>query len=183
MSDPGPRRFTMLDAIVLIAATGVGLVPLRETLEVQSLHFQSASNFTWLFCRFAAVAAPLMLCWTSAVAVCGLFRPRPPLRHMGRRPGIAAALVGSAWGEICIGQDAGRYWEEGGASLFLGSIDVLGWIDIHYSLAPAIFGAWAALGLAGAWEPDASWPDRAGRLLGSYWIIMCVLGFASYYTQ
>jgi hypothetical protein len=34
-----------------------------------------------------------------------------------------------------------------------------------------VAGAWLALILAGAWRPQASWIDRAGRAIGVFWIV------------
>jgi hypothetical protein len=34
-----------------------------------------------------------------------------------------------------------------------------------------IGGAWLALILANAWRPDPTWVDRAGRIVGAFWIV------------
>jgi hypothetical protein len=43
------------------------------------------------------------------------------------------------------------------------------WMPRHAGIV--IGGAWLALILAGAWRPERSWIDRAGRLIGVFWII------------
>lgn len=37
-----------------------------------------------------------------------------------------------------------------------------------------IAGAWTALALAGAWKPEPTWVDRAGRLVGVFWLLAAV---------
>jgi hypothetical protein len=43
------------------------------------------------------------------------------------------------------------------------------WTSRHTGLVVA--GAWLALILARAWRPEPSWSDRAGRMLGVFWIV------------
>lgn len=40
-----------------------------------------------------------------------------------------------------------------------------------------VAGAWLALLLAGAWRPEPTWVDRAGRALGVYWIFAALYFF------
>jgi hypothetical protein len=43
------------------------------------------------------------------------------------------------------------------------------WMPRHTGIV--VGGAWLALILAGFWRPERSWTDRAGRLIGAFWII------------
>ena len=40
---------------------------------------------------------------------------------------------------------------------------------------PAVAAAWLILALSGRWQPEKSWIDRLGRLLGAIWIVTSLL--------
>jgi hypothetical protein len=44
---------------------------------------------------------------------------------------------------------------------------------MYYTAEPAfaVFGVWLGLRLAGHWQPEPDWRDRAGRLLGAAWFV------------
>ncbi len=172
----------MLDAVLLIAATAVGLAQLRTTLASPP-----PGSMTWpltmrLYFQFA-VAAPLMLSWTAAVAVACLVSPRPHGHLLGRRPGVVAALVGSSWGVLTLAFTCLSNWKHLGLGHIFGPNGVFLWINVHYSVPPVVIGAWVTLKLAGVWESDASWTDRGGRWLGFYWIFMYVAMWITYFLD
>jgi hypothetical protein len=38
----------------------------------------------------------------------------------------------------------------------------------------AVTVAWSTLALSGRWQPEPNWLDRAGRLVGSVWVVLMV---------
>src|SRR3954451_9879775 len=83
------RTFSILDAMVLVAATaaGVKVISLWTRPEDISGHFRSFQDGAFLV-RF--VAGTLAFYWAVAVVLLRLRRPRPPLRSLGRQPGFVA---------------------------------------------------------------------------------------------
>ena len=130
MPAPRCRRFTLLDAMVLVAATAAGLAvglstrsepfhfrggatPFGEWPSLEPVDF-SGGLLQWktyrethmLLTGIAYQAMPLTFPWTLAVLALRLRRPRPSLRRLAHQPGFAACVavavmsVAGALGEI-----------------------------------------------------------------------------------
>jgi hypothetical protein len=48
-------------------------------------------------------------------------------------------------------------------------------VTISHSAGMAVASTWLALRLGGWWHPAPTWIDRAGRVLGWYWIAICLV--------
>jgi hypothetical protein len=46
------------------------------------------------------------------------------------------------------------------------------WQIIESRIGPAVLAAWAALRLGGRWRSEPNWIDRAGRILGAFWVVL-----------
>ena len=86
------RSFSILDAMVLVAATAVGLKIISFWIRPEDLsgQFRSFQNGTSLL-RF--IADTLGFSWAVDVPLLRLRRPRPPLRFLGRQPGFVACYA------------------------------------------------------------------------------------------
>jgi hypothetical protein len=171
-----PRRFTLRDAIVLVAATAVGFAWIRKNWGA------SINNFDGLGDWFDAASEMLMAllkCWTVAALGLRLLRPRPPLHRLLRQPGAAACgaatiVIGIDFvGFLIIYSARARSWPW---PQFFMRI----WED-YTSMQPdaepfadSVAIAWALLGLSRRWRPEPSWIDRMGRGVGTLWIILFV---------
>ncbi len=173
------RRFTLIDAMVLIAATAVALVAIRY---IDDLDLLGASRAGWTFegVWLAAlglhwILTPLLITWSLALWVLRLRQPRPRLRRLFRQPGMAATtvillsvvlLLFKLFGMIaivCLANPSAFGTSGGGLPfevLFVYSRQYLG------ALGDALLAVWLVLWLARAWRCEASWIDRAGRALG-----------------
>ncbi len=104
---PGPprRKFNVLDAMVLVAASAAGLALLRYDHKNLSLLLADygviiGSKETWesSWVVFYAISStirrtqPLLFAWTLALLLLRLRRPRPVLRRLARQPGLAACV-------------------------------------------------------------------------------------------
>lgn len=173
MEAPKGRRFTLLDVMILIAATAAGLAFVRFTLPDTWRQFGARrgppSRWSWLVkaTGFGAIGtSPLVACWSLALSALRLRRPRPPWRRLRGRPGFVAGVaagIGSAFGGAIFVPYYLNH-QPGGEWALLAS----------YPMGYAIAGAWAALALTGRWRPTPDWFDRLGRALGVYWIALFV---------
>lgn len=171
------RRMTLLDALVLVAATGVMLWMYRDLFDREDIPTSlrtfediiGAAN--WLSSLFPCATA-----WTMALLVLSLRGPRPPLRKLSRQPGFVALLTASVI--ILVGIPVGVISECSFYAATGHSIATIDWNDAglyHLGSLPkmisfAIAAAWIVLAICGRWRANAHWIDRLGRATGVFWI-------------
>jgi len=171
------RKFTLLDAMILVAATAPALALMRDRwpldIESQRLYtnilMQLRDNI--LTISFAAAM------WSLAGLVLRLRQPRPDVRFLTRQPGMvacmAAAVVlairlinfGSVLSILVID---GAYFWPGMSAL---DWDPENWRGIPSEIGCAVAAAWIIQAAGGRWRSEPSWIDRMGRILGIYWIL------------
>jgi hypothetical protein len=180
----GSRRFTIADGMALIAATAAGIaVSSRVSPDAWREPWSALS--TWKAAvNFAAIsitmAMPCLIAWTVAVPLLRMRDGLPRWRRAARRPGIAACL--SVWlslpavTAILLGcqvyaRGFERFWDRlqgiGAPSLVM---EVLIVASPMVGLSVAI--AWGLQAIQGRWRAEVTWTDRAGRVLGTFWIII-----------
>jgi hypothetical protein len=190
MPTPIRRRITLLDLMMLSAATAVGLAPLQfgwlrkaagawnfagPIIPGQKSGYPSK---TWLL-PFAERAAPVLPClaaWTGAYLVTRLHGPRPGRRRLVMQPGFVAAVAALSTLTIesilLFGSAAfdGRFDWASPARVgeFVANAIIL--LAHHAGWAVAV--SWLTLVLTGRWRGEPSWVDRWGRVLGCAWILV-----------
>jgi hypothetical protein len=177
------RPFRLSDAMILIAAVGVGTAWLVSVIHThdergyipESFDASTPMNLLRSLAYGVRGYLPPILAWLSVgITVIRLRRPRPGVRRIGRRPGAVACLValaswwlGAIWSTItgiCQRIEADR----------LGDWAASVWFELTDYPTPAaglcVAASWSALWLAGAWRPCPCWIDRIGRAVGSAWV-------------
>ena len=178
---PAPQRhFTLLDAMVLIAAMGIALVPVRLYLW-ENWHLPqswSASELQQAGLDANIVLVPPGLALTAALWLLRMLPPRPRIRRVFRQPGLAAgtttmvfALAALMSFVIYAMNDRGLHFQ---------SVNEMNlWTRIGmipmFLAGNAVAAVWIVMGLSGTGRAEPSWIDRAGRALGIYWITISVL--------
>jgi hypothetical protein len=172
LSPPGhSRRFSLLDAMILVAAVAVWLTLTR--------HFATKSNLVsiwdlssrgWI--RILNYQIALLLCVLSlAIIALRLRSPRPSRRRLWSQPGFLAC-VAAVLGvflqalEKGIGRHARLNWWGGRDGFLMAFL----WVEWPYA-GPAVAGAWLALAWSRRWRAEPSMIDRLGRLIGICWLI------------
>jgi hypothetical protein len=171
------RKFTLVDAMVLIAAVAVAFVMIREYLDHlygRHLALTPPEKFTlpsyWKYGTFLIrVLAPLATSLSLALWVLRLLPPRPSLRRLLRQPGMVASTT-TVLGTIIfllkvVLNDLFNYFEATGVR----QLQALWLIRLPLS-GEIVAVTWVLLMFSGCWRTEASWVDRAGRALGVYWI-------------
>lgn len=174
------RRFTLLDAMILVAATAAGLAGMRlyypefltEARYRPDPHGWAISVILWV-----EASLPLFLAWTLAFLVLRFRRPRPPIRRVLRQPGPAAVSA------VALTFASGTMTFAGVAALrmhlYQGYFD--NWLYselaslknlVPFCCGPAVASAWMVLVLGCRWRSEPSWIDRFGRFLGWFWIVL-----------
>jgi hypothetical protein len=185
------RRFRLLDAMILVAATAFasGLMLLMEQItqgqiswsalpalfESDSRIFGSAKHEQMIYLFVSAaflvtlLALPFAAMWTLALIPIRLTGPRPRFRRLSCQPGMMAAISAGVALALVGMQTAVVFWQ---ASDNPYAIVALAGVPVYPGLAVLI--AWITLLVGGRWRGEPSWVDRLGRALGIYWILGAV---------
>ncbi len=177
---PTPRRnFALVDLLILVAALAAGMALCRP--RIRGLAFDPEAGFL----SDPPTRYPLwqVLLWPDNVVVVGsamasmamlgllavsLRPPRARRRALLRRPGFVACVAGAA-------AMAANGLEVGAPALFQDALPTGVWnpFDPFWKvrIGPSVIAAWLFLAGGGRWRSEAGWIDRAGRLLGLFWIL------------
>ena len=172
------RRLTMRDGMILVAAAAVAFGFDRVILEGVPTA-PTLSNHVW----YAVLAGCSALAPVSLFL--RLFRPRPDLAELCRRPGFVACLAVStvitlglvATGIIAVIRLAGS---EGWVPAFLPvpKPNPSWWLRIAgiflADIGPSVIACTLLLALSGRRRPSGDWLDNLGRLVGALWIVLFV---------
>jgi hypothetical protein len=181
---PPTRRFTLRDAMILVAATAVGITWTRATVAAIRDRMPPAmlgpqtglSYLVW----WPPAAAPALMSASLAIAAILLRRPRGGGRRFPARPGAVAcgvavaALVIQAL-LVAAGMGLARV---PGMTGGLATGDSPSWSAIARGLSDvglAVIGAWLARASGPPPEGGSHWAEAAGRLLGAGWVALFVI--------
>jgi hypothetical protein len=174
------RRFTLLDGMILVAATAVGyavfqslshLLGVGDILEILR-EAASSGAIGELIALLTLIALPVMVSWSLVLIPLRLIGPRPRWRRLARQPGLVASLaVATALGFLAM--------ITGVAFLGVGRGILDGFPEMVFLLPPPFFGlavlaSWVTLVVGRRWRPEPSWVDRLGRALGLLWIMLAL---------
>ena len=176
MKPPKRRPFAVLDAMILVAATALGFSltspdALTDLQQIWREHPET--NLFRMFTITSGVRslASVWLAWTFALGILRLRRPRPPLRELADQPGSIVAVVILTMFLLALASNLG---ETALAMIGHDPPDQFPWYRLRPMLMwqililgpPALIGGWLTLGISGRWQPESSWIDRMGRVLG-----------------
>ena len=157
------RRISILDVMILVAASAIGLTLARtlvgDARSILNLLVWPASFF--------------LLGPTLAFLAIRLRGPRPTIRRLTCQPGMAACCAVA----IVTAIDAiswGVFWlklKPEDAQFMLARF----WRLSRENPGPAVAATWLGLVLSRRWRPEPGWIDRIGRLIGVLWLLTILL--------
>jgi hypothetical protein len=172
------RKFTVFDAMLLIAVTAVSLVLIRDYV-----HFLDGRRITWLLPRdwrlasmwrwatvWSGVLAPLAVSLSLAMWLLRLRKPRSKLRRLFRQPGMFATSAVVIDTSLFLVKALFSQYYLYSTSTTPVLANFLLWIMRLPWNGEVVAVAWLLLWASGSWRNEPSWIDRAGRALGVYWI-------------
>lgn len=178
-----PRRFNVGDALILLAALGLGLSSIRDRIgtlapraqgwsqdyrryqdelakvppvDAAELDFARRSLCVQVSDEGKAWILSVLIGLTPAQILLRLRRPRPGWRNLVRQPGFIACLAAVA------GYLLDRGWDP---SVRLGFAPFPFWTSM------SVLAAWGILVLSRRGQAEESWIDRLGRVLGAAWVV------------
>jgi len=165
------RRFTLLDAMVLVAATAVGIAAAVEFAESARRSFGGMPPRNLLARYWFDAVSPLLTAWALTLIVLALRPPRARFRRLLSRPGVVVCMA-SAGAAVLVAirvtimvccmtvKGRGDQW----IRMF--------WWNLIPAVASAVAMAWLLILLGGRWRRSADWIDAAGRALGLAWFAL-----------
>lgn len=189
------RRFSIADAMLLVAGTAVGIVWTkywllwsRDSYEAGlagltrfAQHFRLAR---WLTEALSCCILSLSGAWMAV----RLRKPRPSIRQLSRQPGFVAATAALAAFAVNTFFHIAD-WMTGIIQVFdAPRWSLMWWKDVwanSLALNPQSFCApvavaWLLLAIRGRWRREPGWIDKMGIALGSYWLLIPPLISVSY---
>lgn len=162
-------RLSLLDAMVMIAATALGILPARWTLgEHQKTKFSNlAQRVVYAANDFLP---PVLVAWSVAVLILGLVGHRLSRRAIARRPGFIACLTAVLFTVYAVAvsfmfrvlQDPEQIGQHYLNLLF----------TLSNYVGPSIAGAWLVHALIGSRFFRATGVELMGCLVGLGWVGM-----------
>jgi hypothetical protein len=156
------RPFTILDAMILVGASAVGLALARTILD-DALRMPHSPMW---------VARPItyfLFAWTIAFIPLRLRRPQPRLERLMLQPGMAACtavFIVAAIDAIAWTTYEAQHWPR-----FAESTVSRFWRGESHHPGPVVAMTWLGLVLSRRWRPESSWLDRLGRTIGVLWLL------------
>jgi hypothetical protein len=159
------RRFTLNDAIILMAALSCGFALARwawaESIPLQ--RFPGTVRVRFMIEDTIKAASACVATLSIALLLLRVRSPRPRIPQLWREPGVigcATAAISMAW--LC------------GVYVFafpkpsLSSLLLVGPVGVGM----AIGSAWLVIWCDGSWEANAHWIDRLGRAICVCWFVL-----------
>jgi hypothetical protein len=187
------RRFRLLDAMIMVAATAAGCALLvgidhftQGEVSCSAVYRSSQELFgdwpagDWeaavaetaeLALLIACLLMPVAAIWTLALVSISFTGPRPPLRRLARQPGVIAVCA-AGLSIVCVGFDLLMVALSAHMKIF-GQIAAA---TVLVPVVPMFIGwgvliAWSTLLLGRRWRAEPIWIDRLGRATGVFWIV------------
>ncbi len=182
---PVGSRFTILDAMILVAATAAGIALLRATgFGVKELQiWMSRPGITAGMRKFEliqyglSVPLPCLTTWTFAFLI---------LRATATTTPHAAAFPSAGDHRMQCGRSSSIHRSRMVPSPSLATRSrfiQLETVFVGYAqqVSFSVAGAWLTLALSGRWKSETSWIDRLGRALGFAWIVTTIISWGRYF--
>lgn len=175
MSENPQRRFSLADAMVLVAAMAPGLILLRTAVALDLFNLvpnPKAPPGRDFINSLSVSSASILSSLTLATLVLSFHKPRPNLREVMRLPGFVACVAVMAASLLPL-----VHFVIGVTTLSATGLNVALYFNntlarLTLSAGEMIIGAWIALALLGRWRPGPNWKDRLGCVLGACWIFI-----------
>jgi hypothetical protein len=174
----------LVDAVMLVAATAVGLTLLRPALGSAAMVIPSFRG-RWLAVESSIFhgllyGTPILLTWSVTTLALSFRHPRPPIRRLVRRPGFvanASAIAGAAL--VSMHYMVQTAIDPGRTGRYMHVMSTGLPAEIGYF----VIGSWVALALYRRCRPYPVWTDQLSWALSALWVGMAILTWSRLYLM
>jgi hypothetical protein len=174
LGTPG-RRFGLLDGMILVVGSAVGFACCRSVIPGSMDPIAGFSALNWTFTAVDAVGFLLMLSSFMVLAM-RLRSPRPTIRRVARQPGAAACFAMVAFTTFRLLNVAYDLVTRNVIEYPSIESRVYHWLSPRSEDASTVAIVWMIFAFGRVGRPERSWIDRAGRVVGSCWILWALIG-------
>jgi hypothetical protein len=177
-------KFNLVDAMILVAATGISLscyVWLDNSLfggyrDIYHVFDQPPQGWNFRMMVFRASHAatmplPLLGGWTPVLPILWLRNSRWSWRSLGRRPGMVACLAAITGMMVCAAVAGSAFllswWVDGAPGGVWRRVPDLLVLFAGLSVAAV----WLTQAMSGRWRPSADWIEKLGLGVGGFWLV------------
>lgn len=175
------RRFTLLDAMILVAFTAFAIPAYRilpsgiEEIDLDST--TGLKRVTLLMFIVWACVTPVAAAWTIAVAMLRQIGPRPGLQALSRQPGAFASSAVTPFLITVVPIHVLIYLSIG-TNVDLDDLLFYTMIGTPKLAGGIVAGVWLTLWASGRFNRTPDWVDGLGRALCVYWLIAGTLNIS-----
>ena len=177
MNNPSRRRFTLLDALIVVAWAALGFGAARVLMDVSVTMWPDKYRVPWWM--WTGAGCMMLMSMNLCVLNLRFVRPRPSVRRLARQPGFIAG-VAVAWSVVFQTVSHAAMWLIQGSPInatarlnnYLVMISDPGHISAFVILG------WIILLLQQRPKSQLDWIERLGSLLGCLTILGWILSIA-----
>lgn len=176
MPAPSSRRFSLLDAMTIVAATAIALAWLQAYLRGISGYYR-VPQMPWRLqlILYVPTAVPFATVFSVVGLIFCIRHPRAPIRQLRRQPGFLAGLMVliSALAAISsvVLRNSLPVPRRGPAMSTTWESFVVEPVTPRFFLTGAMVGAaWITLCLVGRWRSPHNWIERWSQTVGWFWV-------------
>lgn len=170
--EPTQRRLHLVDLVILVLATAIGLVAIRQDLEALFTRPEEGllhpDFYPWtnpLILSKAVTVEIWLMAWTTGWLIVQLRQPRLRLRQLSRQPGFvarfSAVVITLVFGPLTwtLIRSITRGTNSWLNRLAFGDL-------VSSQIGAAVLAGWALLVASGRCRIRAGWLDRVGQVIG-----------------
>jgi hypothetical protein len=174
---PACRKFTLSDAMILVAATAIALANARFVVLMKPHLDGSVARI--------ALVLPFLTFWTPTLLLLRCRQPRPRFRRLVRQPGatacgLATLLIIAGGSCILVKRLTLIALLPNSRLSILGDSLLLWWwagdgFRWSAAIGAMVAGVWIYQRICRLSRAEPGWIDRSGRLLGACWVAFFLL--------
>jgi hypothetical protein len=193
--NPSKLRFRLYHAMILVLALALALAMVWHGMRAGDLEFawlshgaHSLGSILQSCWSYVAVSLPFGVTLSASILALTWLDSRPADVPLAHRPGFVACMTASLVMTLAaVGKSIANWVHVLGSSRqtwghYTSLLSISFWQESwewSSKTATGVAVGWSILAHNRVWKPVPTWMDRAGRLIGIYWLLVLILSWFS----